>query len=305
MANTYRRIVLSLTGNPLVSGFVQRYGMKMGAARFVAGSNLKEALDSVEALNRQGIGATLDHLGEFVGSAAEAETAAAECVAVLDGIAQRKVDCNLSVKLTQLGLDLDRELCLKNVRRIIGHAKEHGNFVRIDMEDSPRTDATLDIFKSVRADYSNTGTVLQSYMRRSLKDQQELQAMGTNLRLVKGAYLEPPEVAYQDKAEVDDNYVRMMESQLLSKCHAAIATHDEAIIAKALEYIGRNQIPRDRYEFQMLYGIRTDLQRKLASEGHRVRVYVPFGRDWYGYFTRRLAERPENIWFVLKNLLKG
>ncbi len=304
-ANLGRTIVLSLAGNRAVSNLVSRYGFKLGARRFVAGDSLADAIAAAGELNRAGIAVTLDHLGELVAEPEEAVNAATEGVAVLDAIAQSGVDSNLSLKLTQLGLDIDPELCWRNLRRVVSRAAELHNFVRIDMEDSSRVPATIEIFKRLRAEYSNVGLVLQSYLYRSEADQRELAALKANLRVVKGAYREPKEVAYPGKADVDANYLRLVKAHLRAGNYTAVATHDEKLIGEAIRFAEEARIPLDRFEFQMLFGIRKGLQRSLAERGFKVRVYVPYGRQWYPYFMRRLAERPANILFVLRNLLRA
>ncbi|MCL6515729.1 proline dehydrogenase [Alicyclobacillus sp.] len=302
MEQWMRSVLLSMAKNRAANRWAKRYGLRLGARRFVAGETIEEAVRVVADLNRMGMSATLDHLGEFVGDALEAREAADACIEALMAIRRSGVDATLSVKLTQLGLDIDRDLCLENMRRILACAREGGIRVTIDMEDSPRCEATLRLFDELRAEFDNVGTVIQAYLYRSLEDVLRLAQDGVHLRIVKGAYKEPPEVAYPDKADVDANYVKLMEAQLLSPGFTAIATHDEKIIEHAKRFIAEHGIPRDRYEFQMLYGIRTNLQQQLVQEGYPLRLYVPYGVDWYGYFMRRLAERPANVWFVLRGL---
>jgi proline dehydrogenase len=304
MEQWMRSVLLSLAKNRAANRWAKRYGLRLGARRFVAGETIDEAIRAVAQLNRQGMAATLDHLGEFVSDEREARQAADACVTALTAIHQAQVDSTLSVKLTQLGLDIDRELCLENMRRILGHARDLGIRVTIDMEDHPRCQATLDLFDILRAEYDNVGTVIQAYLYRSLDDVLRLAADGVHLRIVKGAYKEPPEVAYPEKADVDANYIKLMEAQLLSPGFTAVATHDERIIEHAKRFIAEHGIAHDRYEFQMLYGIRTQLQQQLVREGYPLRLYVPYGNDWYGYFMRRLAERPANVWFVLRGAFR-
>ncbi len=294
-----RSALLSLSKNRGLNDAAKKYGLRFGAGRFVAGSTLDEALEQIRRLNQAGIMATMDHLGEFISSREEALEAAQTCIDTLDGIARAKVQSHLSLKMTQLGMDLDKNFCLANMDRILTRAKEHGNFVRIDIEDSLRCQLTIDIFKALRQKFDNVGLVLQAYLYRTEKDLNDLRA---NLRLVKGAYKEPKEVAFPLKADVDKNYKHLIELQLKNGDYAAIASHDANIINHTKEFASKQNIARDRFEFQMLYGIRTDLQKQLVQEGYRVRVYVPYGTDWYGYFMRRLAERPANVWFILKNL---
>lgn len=282
----------------------RKYGLRFGASRFVAGETVRQAIEAVRKLNGTGRAATLDHLGEFVSSAEEAGESAAMCLRTLDAIAEANADCNLSLKLTSLGLDLDRSLCLARLRSILDRARQYGNFVRIDMEDYSHCQATLDIYRELRKTYDNVGVVVQAYLFRSERDVEKLRELKPNLRLVKGAYKESPLVAYPDKRDVDANYRKLIRMQLLSGDYAAIATHDEKMVSYALNVLREHGLPRERMEFQMLYGIAEELQNRLVREGFRVRVYVPFGRDWFGYFARRLAERPANVRFVLKNLFK-
>jgi proline dehydrogenase len=282
----------------------KKYGLRFGASRFVAGETLASALDVIKELNKQGMMVTVDHLGEFVYNEEEANMMAQHCIDALEGMAQEKVDSNLSLKMTSMGLDISRELCLANMRRILDVAKQHHNFVRIDMEDYAHLEMTLDIYYELRKDYDNVGLVIQAYLYRSADDVQKLSELNTNLRLVKGAYKESPEVAYPDKKDVDENFKKLIEMQLLNGNYAGVATHDEAVIEHTKRFVKQHGIPHDQFEFQMLYGIRTELQKQLVEEGYRMRIYVPYGNDWYGYFMRRLAERPANVAFVLKGMFK-
>jgi proline dehydrogenase len=301
-----RKVILTVAGNRVVSSFATKYGMKLGASRFVAGETLEQAVESVKRLNSEGLLVTLDYLGESVSNKEEATQATEEILRIFDAIAEHGLNSNVSVKLTQLGLGLDKTFCLENMDRIASKAKEKGNFVRIDMEDTPVLEATLDIFTQLFQKYGKetVGLVIQSYLYRSEQDVENLGKMGANLRIVKGAYKEPPEVAFPKKQDVDENYIRLVQKHLSNGCYTAIATHDEAIIQKLIEWIKANNISKDLYEFQMLYGVRTGLQKELVQQGYKVRVYTPYGQDWYPYFTRRIAERPANAFFVLKNLLK-
>ena len=273
--------------------------------RFVAGEELADAVDAIRQLNRQGISASFDHLGESITAEAETLKEVNEYVRVLDSIHDSHLDSNVSVKLTQLGLDVSQDLCYVNTRAIVETALRRNNFVRIDMEDSPKTDATLQVFRRLRSEFENVGIVIQSYLYRSEKDIEELLKIGAKIRLCKGAYKEPPSVAFPNKADVDANYIKLTKTLLSSDLYHAIASHDENMIGAAIQFARERQIAPDKFEFQMLYGIRRDLQQKLVREGYRMRVYVPYGRYWYPYFMRRLAERPANAWFVLKNILKG
>ena len=299
-----RSLLLSLAKNQSLNQLAKRYGLRMGAQRFVAGQTIEQAIDTIRILNRQGMAATLDHLGEFVRDEKEAVEAADFNVRTLEAIHRAGVHSSLSLKMTQLGLDIRRDLCMSNMHRILDTAKRYDLEVTIDMEDYSHCKVTLDIFDELRKEYDNVGTVIQAYLRRSLEDVIRLGHDKAHLRIVKGAYKELPDVAYPDKSEVDSNYIKLMDAQLLSPGFTAIATHDEKIIENAKAFIEKHQIPRDKYEFQMLYGIRSNLQAALVAQGYPVRVYVPYGNDWYGYFMRRLAERPANVGFVLRGMFR-
>ena len=273
--------------------------------RFVAGEELADAVEAIRQLNRRGISASFDHLGESITSEAETRKEVNEYVRVLDSIHESRLDSNVSVKLTQLGLDVSQDLCYANTRTIVEAALRYNNFVRIDMEDSTKTDATLQVFKRLRAEFENVGIVIQAYLFRSEKDSEELRELGARIRLCKGAYKEPPSVAFPRKADVDANYIKLTKMLLSSSAYHGIATHDENMIAAAIQFAKERNISPDEFEFQMLYGIRRDLQEKLVRGGYRMRVYVPYGRYWYPYFMRRLAERPANVWFVLRNMIRG
>ena len=275
------------------------------ARRFVAGETLDDALLVAHTLNKRHISVSLDHLGENVADAAEAESAAGDYVAILDRIAAEDAEANISIKLTALGLDLGADLCRANLDRVLRRARELNTFVRVDMEGSAYTQATLDMVGDLRRAYDNVGTVLQSMLYRTPKDVEALIASKTRVRLVKGAYLEPAAVAYPKKADVDRQYIELMHALLERGTYPAIATHDERIIADARQYAADHGIARARFEFQMLYGIRRDLQESLARDGYNVRVYIPYGTQWYPYLTRRMAERPANLVFVMSNALRG
>jgi proline dehydrogenase len=273
------------------------------ARRFVAGETLDDAVEAARDVNRRLQLASLDLLGENVSDEAGARRAAEGYLAVFDRIAQERLDANVSLKLTQLGLDLSEDLCFELLEKIVAHATNQGNFVRIDMEGSAYTQRTVEIAKRVRAKYTGVGTVMQAYLYRTEQDVQDLLAAGCRLRLCKGAYKEPPEVAFPKKFDVDANYVKLMKMLLPSGIYHGIATHDPAMIQATKDFAREHNIKRDQFEFQMLYGIRTDLQEKLVRDGFRVRVYIPYGVDWFPYFMRRLAERPANVAFFLRNLL--
>jgi proline dehydrogenase len=300
-----RKAILTVAGSRPVTRFVTRYGLRLGAGRFVAGEDWDQAVGQVRTLNSRGIIATLDYLGESVSDRAMAEAARDVYLDLLGRIAASGVDANVSLKLTQMGLDIAPDFCRENVEAIVRQAAGLGSFVRIDMEDSPRTDATIDIFRRLRAEFGNVGLVVQSYLYRTEKDVRDLADLRPNLRVCKGAYLEKPDVAFPRKADVDENFKRVVLLNLELGGKTCLATHDERIVNWATGVIRGKGISADRYEFQMLYGIRPQLQRQLAAEGHPVRVYVPFGKQWYPYFTRRLAERPANVFFILSNLLRS
>jgi proline dehydrogenase len=275
--------------------------------RFVAGDTVDEVIPIIRELNRENATASFDHLNESVESATEAEREVAEYLNILAKIDEQKVRSNVSIKLTQFGLGLDPELAYRNARRVVEEAHRRGNFVRVDMEDSSVTQATIDIFKRLRAEFglNDVGIVLQSYLYRTFADAQELIKLPARIRICKGAYFEPPEVAYSDKKDVDANYIKVMQLLLSSGIYHGIATHDPKMIDATIDFAQREGIGKEKYEFQMLFGVRRDLQHQLARDGFNMRVYVPYGKHWYPYFMRRLAERPANIWFVLKNLAKG
>jgi len=275
------------------------------ALRFIAGETLDDAIRVVREMNRGKISGTLDLLGEETQSREDALSASREVIEVLDRIELERVDCNVSVKLTQLGLASDKEFGGQNLLRIASHARERGNFVRVDMEDSRYTQTTLETVIRVHEQLNNVGTVIQAYLHRSEQDVAELLKKGIRIRLVKGAYLEPKEVAFRRKHDTNANFLKLMKMLLESKTYNAIATHDEKIITAAIRFAGSRKIPKDRFEFQMLYGIRRDLQYRLARDNYRVRVYIPYGRKWYPYLMRRLAERPANVAFIVRNMFKG
>jgi proline dehydrogenase len=299
-----RALLLRLSESKRLAPLMMNNGVSRRVARrFVAGEKLDDALEAAREVNRALQLASLDLLGENVSDEEGARRAADEYIAIFDRIAQEHLDANVSLKLTQLGLDLSEELCQELLEKIVAHAASQSNFVRVDMEGSAHTQRTVDIVKRVRSEYSNVGTVMQAYLYRTEQDVQDLVAVGCRLRLCKGAYQEPPDVAFPKKADVDANYVKLMQILLASGIYHGIATHDPAMIRATLDFVREKDVKRDHFEFQMLYGIRTDLQQKLVRDGYRVRVYIPFGVDWFPYFMRRLAERPANVTFFLRNLL--
>ena len=275
--------------------------------RFVAGETIDEVVHYIRQINVEGCTASFDHLNESVNTVAEAEHEVQEYLNILARIEETQINSNVSIKLTQFGLGLDPELAYKNARRVVEDAHRRGNFVRVDMEDSPVTQTTLDIFRRLRAEFgiNDVGIVLQSYLRRTYADAEDLVKLPARIRICKGAYNEPPEVAFPDKKDVDENYIRVMKLLLTSGIYHGIATHDPKMINATVDFAAREGIGKAKFEFQMLYGIRRDLQRQLAHDGYNMRIYVPYGKHWYPYFMRRLAERPANVWFVLKNLFKG
>jgi proline dehydrogenase len=304
MEQLLKNFFLFMAKNKFFNRVAKKYGLRFGAARFVAGATLKSALETIEELNQQGMMVTVDHLGEFVYNEKEANEMADHCIDALESMAEKKLDSNLSLKMTSMGLDISKELCLKNMLRILEVARKHNNFVRIDMEDYAHLDITLDVYFELRKAYENVGLVIQAYLYRSEEDIKKLSELNTNLRLVKGAYKESAKVAFPVKKDVDENFKKIIELQLQNGNYAGVATHDDAMIEHTKRFAEENKVPLDQFEFQMLYGIRTELQKQLVDEGYRVRIYVPYGNDWYGYFMRRLAERPANVAFVLKGIFK-
>lgn len=275
------------------------------ARRFVAGESIIDAIEAVKELNRKGFSATLDYLGENVTTAEEAAKASAEYLQALEQINKASVNSNVSLKLTQFGLTISENLCLNNVESVVVKGKQLGNFVRIDMEGSAYTDQTLKSFVTLRNKYDNVGIVIQAYLYRSEKDIEDMLQLKSRIRLCKGAYKEPPEIAFKKKSETDRNYIRLMKILLKSGIYHGIATHDPKMIRATKDFAQQENVGKDQFEFQMLYGIRRDLQEQLIREGYKLRVYIPYGKDWYSYLMRRMAERPANLLFVLRNLFRG
>jgi proline dehydrogenase len=298
--------LLWLSERQQVFRFVRRNALaRRLASRFVAGETVESAVEAARELNARGLTATLDLLGESVTREAEAARARDVYLQLLARIAQSGAQANISLKLTQLGFDLGEAACLANMTQILEKAKAQGNFVRIDMEQSSYTEGTLALFTRLFPTYGlHTGVVIQSCLRRSAEDVERLVAMGARVRLCKGAYLESPELAFPDKAEVDRNFVALMELLLERGTYPAIATHDPRILERARRFVRERKIARERFEFQMLFGVRRDLQEQLRRESYNLRVYVPFGTQWYPYLMRRLAERPANIAFFLGNVVR-
>ncbi len=302
-----RQGLLWLSERQGIFNFVRRNGVaRKFASRFVAGETIETGVQAAVDLAAKGITSSLDLLGESITLESEAVAARDQYLQMLDRMAAAKVEVNVSVKLTQMGLDIGEELCVANMLRILDKAKALGGFVRLDMEGSDYTQRTLDFFRNRLFEQygAHCGVVIQSMLRRSEQDIEDLIALRARVRLCKGAYLEPPSVAFPDKADVDRSYVKLMQRLLSAGTYPGLATHDETIIGQAREFAGRERIGTDRYEFQMLYGVRRDLQARLRRAGHNLRVYIPFGTQWYPYLMRRLAERPANIAFVLGNMVK-
>src|ERR1044072_9371527 len=303
-----RDSLLWLSQREGLKDFATRFGFfKKLTTRFVAGDSIDEVIPFIRQLNSENCTASFDHLNESVGSAAEAEREVSEYLDILAKIDESRSHSNVSIKLTQFGLGLDPELAYRNARRIVEEANRRGNFVRVDMEGSDVTQVTIDIFKRLRAEFglNDVGIVLQSYLYRTYADAQELVKLPARIRICKGAYSEPPEVAFPEKKDVDANYINVMQLLSGSGVYHGIPTHDPKIIDPTIDFATGEGIGKEKFEFQMLCGIRRDLQRQLARDGFNVRIYVPYGKHWYPYFMRRLAERPANVWFVLKNLAKG
>lgn len=299
-----RNCFLFLSKNKTITKLAKKYGLRLGASRFVAGESVDQAVQIIKNMNKKGLVVTVDYLGEFVNSENEALSMTNQTIKTIESIGKENLDAQVSLKLTSLGLDISEELVMTNFRRIINKAREYQVFVTIDMEDYERCEKILEIYKTFKKEYEHLGTVIQAYLYRAEKDIKELDAYDASLRLVKGAYKESSEVAFPDKKDVDENFKKLIRLHLENGNFTAIATHDDAIIEYTKQLVKELNIPKDQYEFQMLYGIRTDRQFELIQEGYPMRVYVPYGTDWYGYYMRRLAERPANVWFVVKNMFK-
>jgi len=308
MLSVSKAVFQALAASKGMKSLASRYGLRGDdsfARRFVAGETVADAIAAARRLEAAGLQQTLDFLGESVATMAEADRATRVCLAMLAEIAAAEIGRNVSLKLTHLGLTVDRATCVDNLRRILDAAAPHEFFVRIDMEDSRYTQVTFDIFETLwQQGYRNAGIVVQSYLPRSVDDVKRMNALGARVRLVKGAYREPRKIAYQKKAQVDAAFVEIMRLLLTGGVYPAIATHDPAMIGATEAFAAERAIASDRYEYQMLYGIRRDLQARLLREGHTVRIYVPFGREWFPYFMRRLGERPANVGFVVRSLLR-
>ncbi|MCF6409803.1 proline dehydrogenase family protein [Pseudalkalibacillus salsuginis] len=297
-----RRFFLYLSNNKVLDRLAKRWGSRFGADKIIGGENFSQAIPLITQLNQDGFRVTVDHLGEFVNSVEVAREHAQECIQRIRAIGYHQLNTEISVKLTSLGLDISNDLVMEHMELILSAAKESGITVTIDMEDSSRCHAILEIFKTLRRKYENLGTVIQSYLFRSEKDMDDLQQFSPYLRLVKGAYKESGKVAFLDKQMVDENLKHLIKKNLLNGHYTAVASHDDAMIDYTIKLVEEHKIPNDRFEFQMLYGMRNQLQSDLMEKGYTVRIYLPYGEDWYGYFMRRLAERPANVAFALKGI---
>ena len=293
-------IFIGLSQNQILNGAAKKYGLKLGAQNVVAGTNVEETIESIKELNAHGISCTVDNLGEFVYQEEEAIEAKEQILEVIEAIHDHKVDAHISLKPSQLGLDIDYDFCLNNLKEIVDKANSYGIFVNFDMEDHARLQPSFDILDELSKEYDNIGTVIQAYFFRAEEDIQKYKDF--RLRIVKGAYKESPENAYQDKKDIDENYIKLIECHLLNGKFTSIATHDHHVINHVKQFVKDNNISNDKFEFQMLYGFRKDMQLQLASEGYNFCTYVPFGNDWFGYFMRRLAERPQNLNLVAKQV---
>ncbi|KAB2336632.1 proline dehydrogenase [Cytobacillus depressus] len=295
-----RDFFMMLSQNKVLNSGAKRWGLKLGAQSVVAGTNIKEMVESVKELNKVGISVTIDNLGEFVFEKAEATEATNQILGVINAIHENKLDAHISLKPTQLGLDIEYGFCLENLREIVAKAYEYNIFINFDMEDYGHLQPSFDIIDELSKEYDNIGTVIQAYFYQSEELLQKYE--NYRLRIVKGAYKEPENLAYQDKNDIDRNFIKLIEYHLMNGKFTSIATHDHHIIDHVKKFAKKNNIPQEKFEFQMLYGFRKDLQLKLAKEGYNFCTYVPFGNDWYGYFMRRLAERPQNLNLVAKQM---
>lgn len=296
-----RDFFIAMSKNQLLNSGAKKWGLKLGASKMVAGTDIDSMMKSVKELNSLKISATIDNLGEFVYSREEAIAAKEDIINTIEAIQEHGVDAHMSIKLTQIGLDIDYDFSLENIREIAAAAEKYDIFINLDMEDYAHLQQTLDILTALRKDYPNVGTVIQAYLYRSEKDLERLDDV--RLRIVKGAYKEIPDVSLQSKQDIDENFLKLIKIRLLGKAFTSIATHDHNIINEVKKFVEENNIPHDRFEFQMLYGFRTEMQKELAAEGYAFTTYVPYGKDWYAYFMRRLAERPQNINLALRSMV--
>ncbi|WOV88969.1 proline dehydrogenase family protein [Sporosarcina oncorhynchi] len=291
---------IGLSQNQFLNSAAKKYGLKLGAQNVVAGTTIDQTIESIKELNKHGISCTVDNLGEFVYEKEEATEAKNQILALVSAIHEHEVDAHISLKPSQLGLDIDYDFCKSNIREIVSSAHEYGIFVNFDMEDHNRLQPSFDLLDELSVEYDNIGTVIQAYFFRADEDLHKHKDF--RLRIVKGAYKEPAEYAYQDKASIDKHYIELIEWHLLNGKFTSIATHDHNVINHVKQFVKENNIPNDKFEFQMLYGFRKDMQLELAKEGYNFCTYVPFGQDWYGYFMRRLAERPQNMNLIVKQV---
>jgi proline dehydrogenase len=294
-------IFIGLSQNQFLNNAAKKYGLKMGAQSVVAGTNIDEVIKSIKELNTHGISCTVDNLGEFVFKEEEATEAKEQILKVIEAIHEHNVDAHISLKPTQLGLDIEYSFCLSNLREIVDRANNYGIFVNVDMEDTGHLQPTFDVLDELSKEYDNVGTVIQAYLLRA--DEYLEKYKNFRMRIVKGAYKEPAEYAYQNKKDIDVNFIKLIEWHLVNGKFTSIATHDHNVINHVKEFVKKNNIPNEQFEFQMLYGFRKEMQLQLAKEGYNFCTYVPFGNDWYGYFMRRLAERPQNLNLVAKQVL--
>ncbi|TDU11688.1 proline dehydrogenase [Bacillus sp. FSL H8-0516] len=304
MESVTRNFFLFLSKSSLLNHIARNWGSAVASKKIIGGKDFESAIPVIKRLNEQGMAVTVDHLGEFVTKAEIANERTTECIQTIQRIAEAGLNSHVSLKMTSLGLDIDDDLVYRNMKRILDTAEKHRIMVTIDMEDEQRCQKTLDIFKEMKSQYEYVSTVLQAYLYRTEKDLDDLNKLQPFLRLVKGAYKESAEVAYPNKKDVDQNYQKLIEKQLLSGNYTAIATHDDRMIEFTKNIVKKHNIQTSQFEFQMLYGMRSETQQALVKEGYQMRVYTPYGREWYGYYMRRLAERPANIAFALKGMTK-
>ncbi|USD83211.1 proline dehydrogenase [Bacillus safensis] len=304
MESVTRNFFLFLSKSSLLNHIARNWGSAVASKKIIGGKDFESAIPVIKRLNEQGMAVTVDHLGEFVTKAEIANERTTECIQTIQRIAEAGLNSHVSLKMTSLGLDIDDDLVYRNMKRILDTAEKHRIMVTIDMEDEQRCQKTLDIFKEMKSQYEYVSTVLQAYLYRTEKDLDDLNKLQPFLRLVKGAYKESAEVAYPNKKDVDQNYQKLIEKQLLSGNYTAIATHDDQMIEFTKNIVKKHNIQTSQFEFQMLYGMRSETQQALVEEGYQMRVYTPYGREWYGYYMRRLAERPANIAFALKGMTR-
>ncbi|AMB88690.1 proline dehydrogenase [Bacillus altitudinis] len=304
MESVTRNFFLFLSKSSLLNHIARNWGSAVASKKIIGGKDFESAIPVIKRLNDQGMAVTVDHLGEFVTKAEIANERTNECIQTIQRIAEAGLNSHVSLKMTSLGLDIDDDLVYRNMKSILDTAEKHRIMVTIDMEDEQRCQKTLDIFKEMKSQYEYVSTVLQAYLYRTEQDLDDLNELQPFLRLVKGAYKESAEVAYPNKKDVDQNYKKLIEKQLLSGNYTAIATHDDQMIEFTKRIVKKHNIQTDQFEFQMLYGMRSETQQALVKEGYQMRVYTPYGREWYGYYMRRLAERPANIAFALKGMTR-